>query len=60
MVEYLKADKEKLEKEIEYLKDSIKTEESINKDSGNLSFLYYQLHELEDELKEINNANERI
>lgn len=52
MLEYLKNDKEKLEKEIEYLKESIEFEKSINKDSGELSFLYYQLHELE---KELNN-----
>lgn len=45
--------KEKIEKEIDSIKDSIKFEESINKDSGQLSFLYYQLRELESELERI-------
>lgn len=44
--------KEHIEKEIEMQKERIRIEESINKDSCELSFLYYQLHELENELKE--------
>lgn len=42
--------KEELKKEIEKVKESIETEKSFNSNSGNLSFLYYQLHELEREL----------
>ena len=42
--------KEELKKEIEKVKESIETEKNFNSNSGNLSFLYYQLHELREEL----------
>jgi len=43
--------KEEILKDIEDQKESIKFEEQINKDNGELSFLYWQLHELERELE---------
>lgn len=52
--------KEQIEKEIDNIRESIKFEESINKDSGELSFLYYQLHELEERVKDENKDNETI
>ena len=50
-------------KEIEGLKWVIDSIKSRNEDSGELSFLYYQLHELEKELerktnKEMGNEND--
>lgn len=42
--------KEQIEKDIDSQKRKIALEESFNKDSGNLSFLYWQLYELEKEL----------
>lgn len=42
--------KEQIEKEIESQKDMIAVEKRFHPDSEELSFLYYQLHELEDEL----------
>ena len=44
--------KEEIKKDIDSQKRKIALEESFNKDSGNLSFLYWQLHELERELNE--------
>ena len=46
-------DKEVIKKEIEEQKRRIKLEESFNEDSGELSFLYWQLSQLEKELKEV-------
>lgn len=43
--------KEQLQKQIEVLKVEINSIKSRNEDSGELSFLYYQLHELEKELE---------
>lgn len=43
---------EKIEKEIEAKKDEIKGVEKINPNHGDLSFLYWQLHELKNELRE--------
>lgn len=42
---------ELIKKEIEGLKWVIDSIKSRNEDSGELSFLYYQLHELEKELQ---------
>ncbi len=42
--------KEQLQKQIEVLKAEIEVIKSHNEDSSELSFLYYQLHELEKEL----------
>ena len=55
--------KEQLQKQIEVLKSEIEVIKSHNEDSGELSFLYYQLHELEKELerstnKEMGNGND--
>lgn len=47
----VKVEKEELRKEIEKLLDEIKTEREFNEDSGNLSFLYYQLYELQNRLE---------
>lgn len=44
--------KEQIEKEIESQKDMIAVEKSFHPDSEELSFLYWQLHQLEDELEE--------
>lgn len=44
--------KEELRQEIEKVLDEIAIEERINKDSGNLSFLYYQLWSLQKELEQ--------
>ena len=44
--------KEELQKQIEVLKAEINSIKSRNEDSGELSFLYYQLHELEKELQQ--------
>ena len=44
--------KEQLQKQIASLKAEIDSIKSRNEDSGELSFLYYQLHELERELSE--------
>jgi len=41
-----------LQEEIYRIKKDIDLEKSISVDCGNLSFLYYQLHELEKELNE--------
>lgn len=43
--------KEQLKKQIEVLKSEIEVIKSHNEDSGELSFLYYQLRELEKELQ---------
>lgn len=45
--------KEELRKEIESLLDDIKLEKSFNENSGNLSFLYYQLWQLQKELEKM-------
>lgn len=55
--------KEQLQKQIEVLKSEIEVIKSHNEDSDELSFLYYQLHELENELerrtnKEMGNGND--
>lgn len=42
---------EEIEKDIKDQKDSIELEKKFNQDSGELSFLYWQLYELEEELK---------
>lgn len=44
--------KEQLQKQITSLKTEIEIIKSHNEDSGELSFLYYQLHELEKELQQ--------
>ena len=44
-------EKEALRQEIEKLINKIAQEEKYNKDSGSLSFLYYQLYELQNRLK---------
>ena len=43
--------KEELIKEIEKLLDEIELEKSFNENSGNLSFMYYQLWDLQNRLK---------
>lgn len=45
--------KENIKKEIDSLKEQIEVVEKRNSDNGNLSFLYWQLHELEKELKDM-------
>lgn len=45
--------KEELERKIKYQKEMIERIEKYNPNSGDLSFDYYQLHELEKELEEI-------
>ena len=45
--------REEIEKEIEEQKKTISTVEKFNEDSGELSFLYWQLSQLEKELKEV-------
>lgn len=45
--------KEELERKIKYQKEMIEEIEKRNPNSGDLSFDYYQLHELEKELEEI-------
>lgn len=52
--EELKIRKEKLEKDIESQREMIKSIQSRNPYSGDLSFDYYQLHEMEKELEELN------
>ena len=44
---------EELERKIKYQKEMIKEIEKRNPNSGDLSFDYYQLSELEKELKEL-------
>jgi hypothetical protein len=44
---------EELERKIKYQTELIKDIERYNPNSGDLSFDYYQLHELEKELEEI-------
>ena len=44
--------KEEIEKDIKDQKDRIALEKSFNENSGELSFLYWQLDELERELNE--------
>ena len=44
---------EELERKIKYQKKMIEDIERYNPNSGDLSFDYYQLHELEKELEEI-------
>ena len=46
-------EKEKTLQEIEKLLDTIKLEESFNKNSGSLSFLYYQLWMLQAKLEKL-------
>lgn len=46
-------DKEKIRKEIEDLLDQIELEKSFNANSGNLSFLYYQLAMEKQKLKDL-------
>lgn len=43
--------KEGIEKDIKHQKEMIELEKSFNKDSGELSFLYWQLSQLEKELE---------
>lgn len=45
--------KEELERKIKYQKEMIEEIEKRNPNSGDLSFDYYQLYELEKELEEI-------
>lgn len=45
--------REEIEKDIENQKKSIELEKKFNEDSGELSFLYWQLSQLEKELKEV-------
>ena len=45
--------KEELLKEIDYVKGQIEVTQKHNSNSGDLSFLYWQLHELEKDLKEL-------
>lgn len=44
-------EKEKIRQEIESLLEEIKLEKSFNADSGSLSFLYYQLYQLQSRLE---------
>lgn len=54
LVEKSKEEKiEELERKIKYQKKMIEDIERYNPNSGDLSFDYYQLHELEKELEEI-------
>ena len=46
--------KENIEREIEYKKREIELLKGFNKYHGELSFLYYQLKELYNELKKVN------
>ena len=45
--------KEEILKDIENQKESIKLEKTFNENSGELSFLYWQLSQLEKELIEV-------
>lgn len=45
--------KEEIEKDINSQLETIETEKRINENSGELSFLYYQLSQLKEELKEV-------
>lgn len=47
---------EKLKREIESQREMIKSIERMNPNNGNLSFDYYQLHCMEDELSELESS----
>lgn len=47
------SEREKIEKEIEDLKDSIEIERSFNEHNGTISFLQWQLYCAREELKRI-------
>lgn len=49
--------REDIEKDIEKQRESIVLEKEFNEDSGELSFLYWQLHELEKELENYDKEN---
>lgn len=45
--------KEQIEKEIKEQKERIEFEKKLNENNGELSFLYWQLSQLQEELKEV-------
>lgn len=49
--------REGIEKDIQTQKKMIELEKRFNEDSGELSFLYHQLDELEKELREYDEKN---
>ena len=45
--------KEEIQKEIKIVKEQIEIAKKYNSHNGDLSFLYWQLHQLEKDLKEV-------
>lgn len=52
--------REEIEKDIKNQKEKIQLEKLINENSGSLSFLYHQLHELESELEDYEEEHTEI